>query len=212
MTTSWDHIVAAAGLGFALGSAPGPVQLLILSETAKGGFTRGLRVMLGANGTLFVIVAALALGFAAFAPSEAVLRTLRVVGGLFLIYVAFEELRALRHEARTDTQRDLPSGRLGPTARGILAVVVNPGAWIFFATTGSTVVAQASTEGGRAAGVAAAAAMTVGVSVADLLSTLVGTGGRALLGECGLWWIRSGLAVALMAIGAVFVLQGLGVF
>lgn len=168
--------------------------------------------MAGANGTLFVIVAAIALGFSALAPGEGILRVLRVAGGGFLIYVAVDELRALGRERRTEVPRTLPAGRLGPTARGIAAVLVNPGAWIFFATTASTVVAQASAEGGRAAGVLAAAAMTVGVSAADLLSTAIGTGGRALLGERGLWWIRVGLAMVLLAIGSVFVLQGLAVW
>jgi len=208
MSGAWDHAVAAAGLGFALGIAPGPVQVLILSETAKGGFARGLRVMLGANGSLFVIVAALAVGFSAAAPGPALLRILRVAGGLFLIYVAMDELRALRHEARTRTERALPPSRLGPTARGIVAVVANPGAWVFFATTASTVVAQATAQGGRAAGLLLAVAMTVGVSAADLLSTLVGTGGHLLFGARGLHLIRVGLAIVLLVLGAAFVVQG----
>ncbi len=209
MSSPWDHVAAAATLGFALGSAPGPVQLLILAETAKGGFTMGLRVMLGANGTLFVIVAALALGFSALSPGAGVLRILRIVGGAFLIYVAIEELRTLRHEARTDTARTLPAARLGPTARGAVSVVANPGSWIFFATTASTLVAQATADGGRSSGLVVAAAMTIGVSAADLLSTLIGTGGRALLGERGLRSIRVVLAVVLLGIGMAFVIQGL---
>ena len=76
-----DHIVPAFLLGAALGAAPGPVQLLILSETARGGLRRGLRVMLGANGALLAVMVALAFGFSALAPSEAVLRGLRIVGG-----------------------------------------------------------------------------------------------------------------------------------
>ena len=86
---SWtSHIGAAFALGFALGAAPGPVQLLLLTETAKRGFSGGLRVMLGANGTLFLVMVALAFGFSSLAPSEGLLRGLRVVGGAFLIYLA----------------------------------------------------------------------------------------------------------------------------
>ena len=144
-----DHLLGAFALGVALGSAPGPVQLLILSETAKGGFGRGLKVMLGANGTLFLVVAALALGFTALAPGEGLLRGLRVVGGAFLVYVAVDELRTLRRGSTDDAIRDLPGGRFGPTTRGVISVILNPGAWIFFATTASTVVAQAGTDGGR---------------------------------------------------------------
>jgi threonine/homoserine/homoserine lactone efflux protein len=206
-----DHLLGAFALGAALGGAPGPVQLLILSETAKGGFGRGLKVMLGANGTLFLVVAALALGFAALAPGEGLLRGLRVVGGAFLVYVALDELRTLRRESMQAAARELPGGRFGPTTRGVISVIVNPGAWIFFATTASTVVAQAGTDGGRGEALLAAVAMTAGVSLADLLSTLIGTGGRALVGERGLRWIRAVLAGFLLLIGLAFVAQGLHV-
>jgi threonine/homoserine/homoserine lactone efflux protein len=51
-----SELVPAFLLGFALGAAPGPVQLLILSQTARLGILGGLRVMLGANGTLLVVM------------------------------------------------------------------------------------------------------------------------------------------------------------
>ncbi len=167
--------------------------------------------MIGANGTLFLVVAALALGFAALAPGEGLLRGLRLVGGAFLVYVALEELRALRREAREDSMRELPGGRFGPTTRGVISVIVNPGAWIFFATTASTVVAQAGTDGGRGEALLAAVAMTAGVSLADMLSTLIGTGGRALVGDRGLRWIRAVLAAFLLLIGLAFMTEGLQV-
>lgn len=206
-----DHIVPAFLLGAALGAAPGPVQLLILSETARGGLGRGLRVMLGANGALLAVMVALAFGFSALAPSEAVLRGLRIVGGGFLIFIAVEELRTLRAEAGGDEERrrTLPGASLGPTTRGVVSVIVNPGAWIFFATTASSVVAEATASSGRQAAVLASLAMTLGVSATDLTTTLIGTGGRAVAGERGLRWIRTGLAVALLAIGLAFVVQGL---
>ena len=68
--SAWsDHLVPAFALGAALGAAPGPVQLLILNETARHGIGQGFRVMLGANGMLFVVLATLALGFSTVEPS-----------------------------------------------------------------------------------------------------------------------------------------------
>ena len=202
------HAGAAFALGFALGAAPGPVQLLILSETARRGLSGGLRVMLGANGTLFLVMVVLALGFSSIAPSDTVLKTLRVVGGAFLIYLAADELFRLRREAGDDPP-DVSAGRaLGPTARGVVSVLLNPGAWIFFATTASAVIASATADGGRDAAIVAAMAMTIGVSLSDLTFTVLGSGGRRLVGVRGLRWIRGGLSIALAAIGAVFLIQG----
>jgi threonine/homoserine/homoserine lactone efflux protein len=91
----------------------------------------------------------------------------------------------------------------------VVLVIVNPGAWIFFATTAAAVIAKASADGGRDTALLTAVAMTLGVSLTDLGSALVGTGSRALLGERGLRWVRLGLSVLLLAIGLAFVVQGL---
>jgi threonine/homoserine/homoserine lactone efflux protein len=203
-----EHVVPAFMLGAALGAAPGPVQLLILGETARHGIGRGFRVMLGANGMLFVVLATLALGFSTIEPSPEVVRGLRIIGGLFLVYLAVDELRGLRHDPLGAPADGGTKTGLGPTARGAMLVIVNPGAWIFFATTAAAVMAEASTDGGRDAALLAAIAMTLGVSLTDFGSALVGTGSRALLGERALTWLRTGLSVLLLAIGVAFVVQG----
>lgn len=202
-----DHVVPAFALGAALGAAPGPVQLLILNETARHGIGQGFRVMLGANGMLFFVLATLALGFSTVEPSPELVRGLRIVGGSFLVYIAVNELRGLRRESVGATVE--PTGsRLGPSVRGVVLVIVNPGAWIFFATTAAAVMAEASADGGRDVALLTAVAMTLGVSLTDFGSALVGTGSRALLGERALLWVRVGLSVLLLAIGVAFVVQG----
>lgn len=207
---SWSsHVGAAFALGFALGAAPGPVQLLILTETAKRGFWGGVRVMLGANGTLFLVMVALAFGFSSLAPGEGLLRGLRVVGGGFLLFLAVDELRRVRREAfDPDAVTQEGPATMGPTTRGVVSVLLNPGAWIFFATTASAVIADATADAGRDAAFAAALFMTIGVSLSDFTFTLLGSGGRRLVGDGGLRWIRAALSVGLAAIGIVFVVQG----
>ena len=211
MSIGGAGVGAAFALGFALGAAPGPVQLLILSETAKRGLEGGLRVMLGANLTLFGILVVLALGFASLEPGPAVIRTLQAVGGSFLVWIGVVELRSIRDESRSrvgaPSQRAV--ARLGQTAKGVAAVLLNPGAWIFFATTASALIANATSEGGTGAALAAAVAMAIGVSCSDLTFTILGSGGRRLFGERGLRWIRMGLAALLVVIGVAFVTQAI---
>ena len=211
MSVGGAGVGAAFALGFALGAAPGPVQLLILSETAKRGLEGGLRVMLGANLTLLGILVILALGFASLEPGPGVIRTLQAVGGSFLLWIGVVELRSIRDEARSTV--DAPSqgavARLGPTTKGVAAVLLNPGAWIFFATTASALIANATSDGGTGAALAAAVAMAIGVSCSDLTFTILGSGGRRLFGERGLRWIRMGLAALLVAIGVAFVTQAI---
>ena len=99
--------------------------------------------------------------------------------------------------------------RLGPTAKGVAAGLLNPGAWIFFATTASALIANATSDGGTGAALAAAVAMAIGVSCSDLTFTILGSGGRRLFGERGLRWIRMGLAALLVVIGVAFVTQAI---
>src|SRR5579884_3395063 len=85
---------AGLGLGIALAGAPGPVQAIILTETVRGGMSRGVRVQAGANLTFAVLLWALALGLSVAAPGGTLLRALKVAGGLFLILIALDAVRA----------------------------------------------------------------------------------------------------------------------
>jgi len=199
----------AFALGFALGAAPGPVQVLILSETARRGLGGGLRVMLGANLTLLAILVVLALGFSSVEPGPAVLRALRIVGGLFLVWLGATELRSIQREAMPDPHVAGAGMRLGPTVKGVVSVLLNPGAWIFFATTASAVIVNATTRGGTSEALVAVVAMAVGVSCSDLTFAVLGSGGRRLFGDRGLRRIRTVLAALLLAIGVAFVWQGI---
>src|SRR5205085_1093411 len=135
-----SHPAAAFGLGAALGAAPGPVQVLLLGESARGGIRRGLKAMAGANGTFGVLLLALAAGIAVSTVPEA------------------------RRGAAGDDARP----RLPPFARGVLAVLINPGALIFLATSASAILAGAEGAGGRGFAFATASAMLAGVMVVDV--------------------------------------------
>ena len=206
MTTSETGPLAAFAFGFALGAAPGPVQLLILTQTARHGLRGGLLVMLGANLTLLAILVGLAVGLSAAEPSATALRVLRIAGGIVLVGIAANELRTL--DSRDDRTVETPDRRWGPTVIGIVAVLLNPGAWLFFATTASSVLATVAARDDRTAAMVTAVLIAVGVSTSDLLFSVLGSGGRRLLGDTWLVRIRGLLAVALAALGLLFVWQG----
>src|SRR5918992_2747167 len=72
--------LAAFGVGAALGVIPGPVQVLIVSESARQGIRGGFRVLAGANGTFALFLLVLAAGLSAVEPSATFLRVIRVAG------------------------------------------------------------------------------------------------------------------------------------
>jgi threonine/homoserine/homoserine lactone efflux protein len=196
------HPVAAFGLGVALGASPGPVQLLLFSEAARGGATRGLRAMAGANATFCFMLVLLAAGLSSIDPGPTFLSIVRVVGGGFLVFLAVDALRENRRR-----QVDAAPGGLHPAVRGIVAVLLNPGAYVFLATTGTAVVADAAHDGGRGLAFLTVAALLAGVSLMDSGMVLLGTGARRV-SERALRNLGYVLALALGALGVWLIVLG----
>jgi threonine/homoserine/homoserine lactone efflux protein len=196
--------LAAFGLGVALGASPGPVQLLLFSEASRGGVRRGLLAMAGANATFGVYMLLLAAGLSSLEPSETFLRVVQVIGGGFLVFLAVDALRENRRPEVVDASRP----RLHPSVRGVVAVLLNPGVYVFLATTGAAVVASAVEEGGRGLAVVTVLALLVGVSLMDSAMVLLGAGAQKV-SERTLRMLADVLAVALGALGVWLIVAGI---
>jgi threonine/homoserine/homoserine lactone efflux protein len=196
--------LAAFGLGVALGASPGPVQLLLFSEASRGGAGRGLRAMGGANATFGAMMLLLAAGLSSLEPGETFLRVVKVIGGAFLVFLAFDATRESRRPHEVEETRK----GLHPTVRGIVAVVLNPGVYVFLATTGTAVVASAVDQGGRGLAVVTVVALLLGVSLMDSAMVLLGAGAHRV-SDRFLRILSDVLAVAMGALGLWLMLRGI---
>jgi threonine/homoserine/homoserine lactone efflux protein len=198
--------LAAFGLGVALGASPGPVQLLLFSEASRGGAGRGLRAMAGANATFGAMMLLLAAGLSSIEPSESFLRVVKVIGGAFLVFLAFD---AIRESRKPQAVEEGSRGGLHPTVRGIVAVILNPGVYVFLATTGTALVASAVNQGGRDLAVLTVFALLVGVSLMDSAMVLLGAGAHRV-SDRFLRILTDVLAVAMGALGVWLIVRGIG--
>ena len=196
--------LAAFGLGVALGASPGPVQLLLFSEASRGGAGRGLRAMGGANATFGAMMLLLAAGLSSLEPGETFLRVVKVIGGAFLMFLAFDATRESRRPHEVEETRK----GLHPAVRGIVAVVLNPGVYVFLATTGTAVVASAVDQGGRGLAVVTVVALLLGVSLMDSTMVLLGAGAHRV-SDRFLRILSDVLAVAMGALGVWLVVRGI---
>jgi len=196
--------LAAFGLGVALGASPGPVQLLLFSEASRGGAGRGLRAMAGANATFGAMMLLLAAGLSSLEPGETFLRVVKVIGGAFLVFLAFDATRESRRPHEVEETRK----GLHPAVRGIVAVVLNPGVYVFLATTGTAVVASAVDQGGRGLAVITVVALLLGVSLMDSTMVLLGAGAHRV-SDRFLRILSDVLAVAMGALGTWLVVRGI---
>jgi threonine/homoserine/homoserine lactone efflux protein len=197
---SLSILLSAFGLGLVLASSPGPVQAVLLAESARGGRRRGFAAMLGANATFAALLVALAGGLALVAPTGTAARFIRLGGGLFLLLLAADTWRGATRQRADVARRGLP-----PAPRGVLAVLLNPGAWIFLGTTAAALMADALRHGGRSFAFLTAAAMTAGVAVIDGVFVLLASEGRSLLGGGGSARLTAILAAALAVFGIAFI-------
>ena len=198
-------IAAGFGLGIALASAPGPVQAIILTESVRGGIPRGARAQAGANLTFTALLVCLACGLSIATPGDFAFRALKVTGGALLLWLAIDTLRS------PPVQSGAPAGRpaLPPEARGTLAVLLNPGAWLFLATAASSLLSAAARTSGTPGALIAALALSIGLAIGDGAVVLFGGLGIRHFGSGAALWIQRVLAAILAALGIWLIASGL---
>jgi threonine/homoserine/homoserine lactone efflux protein len=120
--------------GVLLAATPGPDMALFLSRTLSGGRPHGFAALAGAMTGLLAHTFAAALGLSAIiAASARLYDVIKIVGALYLLYLAYGALRrgsALKLESRDGAG----GGLLRTYVTGILINVTNPKIILFFVT------------------------------------------------------------------------------
>lgn len=127
-------LVLFSGACFVLFITPGPDMSLFLAKTVQGGRMAGIAAMLGAmtGACVHTLLAALGLS-AVLAASETAFTILKLVGGLYLAWMAFDAIRngsALSLEARGPAGAGLRRTWL----LGVGINLTNPKVILFFVT------------------------------------------------------------------------------
>jgi threonine/homoserine/homoserine lactone efflux protein len=205
MDAALSSILAALAVGLAVASAPGPVQAIVVSEAMRGGIGRGVTAAAGAAVAFGLLLILLALGVSIAAPSGDLVRLLQAVGGVTLLWFAFDGYRsASRPPASTASDRFGGERTALPApARVGIAVLVFPGTWIFTAGVASPLITAARSAGGQALALGVAAGLVAGTAVGNLAISVLAGWGRRVASERTARWIRKGMAIALGAIGLV---------
>jgi threonine/homoserine/homoserine lactone efflux protein len=119
---------------FALAITPGPDMALFLSRTVTGGRTMGFSAMLGASAGMVVHLTLAALGLSALLAASATAFTmLKIVGGLYLVWLAYG---AIRHGSAFSVDRAASPRQTisGTILTGIGINLTNPKVIVFFVT------------------------------------------------------------------------------
>lgn len=92
--SEWSSAIGPFAIGLAVASAPGPVQGLVVSEAMRGGIRRGLAAAAGAAVSFGLLLLLVVFGMSIAAPTDNVVRLLQAIGGLALLWFAFDGYRS----------------------------------------------------------------------------------------------------------------------
>jgi threonine/homoserine/homoserine lactone efflux protein len=124
-----EFILKAVTIGFSAGVTPGPLQAIFLSYAIKGGWKKALPAAFAplVSDSPVILLVLLVLNNL----PEVFLQILRVGGGLFLFYLAWDSYKAFRDFKTIDEELPQTSQLqtlLKATAMNLLA----PGPWLFW--------------------------------------------------------------------------------
>lgn len=193
-------------LGFAAGVAPGPLLALVIAESARGGWRRGVAASLAPPVTDALILP-LALWAVGRLPAAGA-RVLALAGGLFLGYLAWDTLRAAGRAAPGAASAAPSPGAAGGFARGLLTNLLNPHPWLFWFTVGAPLVLAALRSGGGAAALFLASFFLPLVGSKAAVAVLVDRGVR-LGGSAAYAWLLRLSAGGLAAVGVLLLARAL---
>ncbi|MFZ2491810.1 MAG: LysE family transporter [Thermoanaerobaculia bacterium] len=190
-------ITAALIYGLSGGLTPGPLLMLVLTQTMKHGTREGIRTSLApllTDGPLIVIVL-LSLEF--LSAMGKVLGVIGALGALYLLYLAVETWSS-RPPDPTRGAGDQPRSLM----RGVLVNLLNPNPYIFWFTVGAATLTRAW-RSGTAATVAFVVVFFVCLVGSKIAMAVIAGRSREHLG--GRWYVPTMrlLAVLLVAMAAL---------
>ncbi len=128
---SLDIWITYVGTVLLLMSTPGPSQLLMLSNSAANGFSRGLFTAAGDLTANLLQMLAAGLGLATLIATSGI--ALIVIKWLGVAYLVFLGARSILRAERKTLQKAVRTSRKSTWAQGFITSAANPKAVVFFA-------------------------------------------------------------------------------
>ncbi|UCG23698.1 MAG: LysE family translocator [Chloroflexota bacterium] len=136
------YLIQGIFLGFPAAATPGPLQAYFLSQTMRSGWRKTIPsafAPLLSDGPIILLV----LFFLTRTP-DWLLRGLRIVGGLFILYLALNALILFRKQQEPETLVTESSGK--GLFKAVVTNVLNPNPYIFWSLVAGPILIAAWRE------------------------------------------------------------------
>jgi threonine/homoserine/homoserine lactone efflux protein len=126
-------VLTFLGLSVLLILTPGPNQALLTSRVLSGGYRAGFAAVRGLSAGMAVHVAAATAGLSALLASSAeVFGVVKLLGGLYLLWLGVAAIRRARRRPEEEARGGSASGRGSPFREGLLSMTLNPKVGVYF--------------------------------------------------------------------------------
>jgi threonine/homoserine/homoserine lactone efflux protein len=132
-----ELLIAGITLGLYAGFSPGPLLVLLISQTLKHGHREGIKVALAPLITDLPIIIASLIFLSFVAGYSLILGLISIFGGLYLLYLAYESFKTkgLTEEIEAEEPKSLK--------KGVTVNFLNPSPYIFWITVGGPLIITA---------------------------------------------------------------------
>lgn len=192
---------AGVVFGLSAGLAPGPLLMLVISQTVRHGAREGFKVALAPLVTDLPIIIACTFVLTRLAGYRGILGVVSLTGGLFVVYLAYESFRTTA--PGTPVQANEPQS-LG---KGVLVNALSPHPYLFWLTVGAPFFLKACGTGRWAATAFIAGFYVSLVGAKIVVAALAGTSRQLLTGRAYVYLMR-GLGLLLLAFAFLLVRDG----
>ncbi|MBU5615441.1 LysE family translocator [Geomonas azotofigens] len=197
-----DFLTAGLVLGCSAGFSPGPLLMLVISETLTHGTRSGVRVALSPIITDFPIIAATLLLLMNLSGYHGILGALSLAGGLFVLYTGYHSLTA------RPVHLDLPKEPPKSLRKGVLTNFLSPHPYLFWITVGAPLLTR-SLKVGPAAFVAFIGSFYLSLVGAKIVLAVAVGRSRAFMGSRVYLWIMRLLGALLTFFALLLFREGL---
>lgn len=136
-----EFLTAGTLLGLAAGFAPGPLLVLVISETLRHNIKAGIKVSIAPLITDLPIILISLVILNRLANFKPVLGCISILGALFILYLGYESLKTKGVELK------LASVGSHSFRKGIITNALNPHPYIFYMTVGAPLILKGIDQG-----------------------------------------------------------------
>jgi threonine/homoserine/homoserine lactone efflux protein len=130
------YIILGITMGLTAGLSPGPLLVLLISETVRHNRKSGIMVALVPLITDLPIVLVAVLVLKIIADYNFILGTISLLGSVFIAYLAFENIKIKNFDP------DLKKPRSRSLGKGIITNFLNPNPYLFWMTIGAPTIVK----------------------------------------------------------------------